>query len=715
MARRKRGRGGVEQFKATYFTECSERLETMERVLQELGEGADEPLERFNELFRAVHSIKGGAGAFGLEAIVALTHTFETLLDRLRGGDLEAGASVLDVLVLASDALAHLVEMERDGGKPDPGRVADAAAALEKTLSGEAVATETKGAPRRQEQQASPPGPRTVRIRFEPNPDLFRSANDPILIARELRTLGELEIRPDVAHLPSLDEMDPNQCYMAWDYALSTDRPESDIREVFEFVEDDCRLEIVDEGVAPNAEPEARQKAEAPAPSLPAEKPAPKPAPPAIPTPPAAAPPAMQDPNAKSGLPAAATTSIRVDLGRVDSLVNMVGELVITQSVLEQHLGDIHIEDDATVQGLEAITTHIRELQENVMAIRMQPVQSVFVRIPRLVRELSRSLGKKARLVTTGEQTEVDKTIVEQLSDPLTHMIRNALDHGIETPEERLRQGKPEEATVHLAAAHRSGRITIEVSDDGRGIDKEVVHQRAIERGLIDPDVPLRDEEIYDLIFAPGFSTAAAVTDVSGRGVGMDVVRRSIQSIGGRVIVESQLGRGSRFVMSLPLTLAVMDGMIVRVGAERYVLPLGCIIESASPTAEALSEIAGRERLIMFRGEYVPLVFLHRLFSVACAVDEPEGALVVYVETDTGAVIGIVVDEVLEQRQVVIKSLEENFRPVPGVSAATILGDGQVALILEVNALFAMYKAQGRVSLLGSPNPASPQIGDLSP
>ncbi|MDP6623828.1 MAG: chemotaxis protein CheA [Alphaproteobacteria bacterium] len=338
----------------------------------------------------------------------------------------------------------------------------------------------------------------------------------------------------------------------------------------------------------------------------------------------------------------------------------------------------------------------MRELQADVMAIRMQPVQSVFARIPRLVREVSRELGKSVTLVIEGEATEIDKTVIEKLADPLTHLIRNAIDHGIEPPDERRALDKPETATIHLMAAHRSGRITVEIIDDGRGIDHDKVLQKATAQGLVAVGASPANDEVLDLIFAPGFSTAQEVTNVSGRGVGLDVVRRTIQEIGGRVVVESEAGRGTRFLLSLPLTLAVMDGMVVRVGSEQYVLPLGCIIESVRPDEDGISMIAEREMLVPFREDYVPLMPLYRLFGIAGAVEDPRRGLVVFVETDTGAVVGLIVDELVGQRQVVIKSLDENFRAIDGISAATILGDGQVALILEVNSLHGMYRALDR-------------------
>ena len=348
----------------------------------------------------------------------------------------------------------------------------------------------------------------------------------------------------------------------------------------------------------------------------------------------------------------------------------------------------------------------MRDLQESVMAVRMQPVRTVFARMPRLVRELSRKLNKKVKLTLKGQDTEVDKTIIELLSDPLTHMIRNSLDHGIESPQDRVAAGKPEEAEVVLAADQRSGRIIIEISDDGAGINRERVLAKAAENGLVESGAELLPEEIDDLIFAPGFSTAVEVTDVSGRGVGMDVVRRSIQELGGRVTVISDPGKGARFIMALPLTLAVMDGMIVRVGSEKYILPLACIVESLKASEGAIQTVMDQGRYILHRGEYVPLISLADVFNVGREGTQGRDELIVFVETGMGKMLGLVVDALLGQRQVVIKSLEENFLRIEGVSAATILGDGRVALILDVESIEDMiepisrnrHSATGRVA-----------------
>jgi len=336
------------------------------------------------------------------------------------------------------------------------------------------------------------------------------------------------------------------------------------------------------------------------------------------------------------------------------------------------------------IQGIEALAQSARELQESVMAIRAQPVKSVFARMPRVVRDLAATLGKEVRIVTSGEMTEIDKTVIEQLNDPLTHMIRNALDHGIEAPDLRAAAGKPRQGTIHLSAAQRSGRIIIEVSDDGNGINREKVLAKAQDRGLVAAGAALSDEEIDNLIFLPAFSTADKVSNISGRGVGMDVVKRNVQSLGGRISVQSRFGSGSRFVLSLPLTLAVLDGMVASVGRETYVIPLTAIIESLRPQPADIHKVVGRGDVLALRGEYVPLLPLHRCFAVADAIDDPCRGIVIIVQSESAGRIGVMVDELLGQQQVVVKSLETNYEAVDGIGGATILGNGRVALILDI-------------------------------
>ena len=382
-----------------------------------------------------------------------------------------------------------------------------------------------------------------------------------------------------------------------------------------------------------------------------------------------------------------AVTTIRVDLDRVDRLVNMVGEIVITQAMVSQRVDESVAESNPDlVLGLELLFQHTRSLQDSVMAIRAQPVRSVFARMPRLVRDLSAQTGKKIRLEMSGEGTEIDKTVIEQLNDPLTHMIRNAADHGIERPEDRKAAGKPVEGTILLSAEQRGGRIIIQISDDGKGVDRERVREKAIEKELIAPDANMTDEEIDNLIFLPGFSTAETISNISGRGVGMDVVRQNIQKLGGRVTIKSEPGRGSSVVLTLPLTLAVLDGMIVRVGAESFIIPLTNIVESISPQASDVYPVPGSGDVLKIRGDYVKLIHLQKIFNTASSADS-SGSLVILVEVEGADLVGFVVDEIVGQQQVMIKSLEENFDSVPGIAGATILGDGNVALILDPTAI----------------------------
>ncbi|HUA51936.1 MAG TPA: chemotaxis protein CheA [Candidatus Sulfotelmatobacter sp.] len=675
----------LEQFKKTYFEECSDLLSSAETKLISLGEGAAGP-DDLNAIFRAVHSIKGGAGAFGFEALVRFAHGFETALDALRNGDLELDRRSHDLVLRGFDMLSDLVRNSRDGTPPDQARAAAIATELDR-WRGAAAAPSADPSTALIAAGTAPAGTlRRIVIRFRPTPDLLRKANEPLLLVRELKSLGRLEVIVDRSHLPSLDALDVEAAYLAWTFILETTADDSAVRDVFEFVTDDAQIEFESEIIADApADPAERRAAGAGSlvPSAANASPT---------TTPSAAPVERRQGDRRSGERA---SSIRVDIDRIDRLVNMVGEIVITQAMLSQQVGQLHLDNyTGLAQGLEQMAQHTRELQESVMSIRAQPVKSVFARMPRLVRELATSLGKDVRLEMVGEATEVDKTVIEQLSDPLVHMVRNAIDHGIEMPDARIAKGKPPEGTIILSAEHRSGRIVIEVADDGAGINRERVRQKCIERGLISADQVLDNDEIDNLIFAPGLSTADQVSNISGRGVGMDVVKRNIQELGGRVHIRSTPGQGSCFTLSLPLTLAVLDGMVLRVGADRYVLPLTNIIESLRPQPAAVTSLVNRGDVLMIRGEYVELIYVHGLFSIPDAVTDATRGLVVLVEAEGGEKVGLVVDEILGQQQVVIKSLETNYRQIDGISAATILGDGRVALILDVSGI--RQSAQGR-------------------
>ncbi|PTW55054.1 two-component system chemotaxis sensor kinase CheA [Breoghania corrubedonensis] len=684
------------QFRQTFFEECAELLSALEEHLADLQERAGDT-EELNAIFRAVHSIKAGAGAFNFTRLVSFSHTYETLLDALRDGQVHQSEAVTAALVRAADVLATLVEAAQEGRElaADFGEAegAELAALLQQAGLARHTDTPAPDAVSAVTDDTSAKSASTrYSIRFAPFPELFRHANEPLLLIRELMRLGDVAVTCDTSRLPNLGALEPEDAYLAWDIEIETDRPLADLREVFEFVDEDCDLVIAPEAHLPVAEPIDDE--ESGTATMPAE------ATQTVPHPHLATTSQLPASTAETGgagqaavnQKSAGVTSIRVDLARVDRLVNVVGELIIAQSMLVQqsHSDAGDTPQLTTTQGFDEIATLTRELQECVMAIRMQPVKSVFARMPRMVRDISAKLGKKVRLVTAGEQTEVDKTVIEELADPLTHMIRNAVDHGIEPPEVRLADGKPEQGTVRLTASHAGGNIRIELTDDGAGISREKLFAKAVEKGLIAPDAKISDEEIDDLIFAPGFSTAAAVSDVSGRGVGMDVVRRNIVNLGGRIAMRSEAGKGTRFTLSIPLTLAVLDGMLVAVGREKYILPLTSIVESFKPDPAHVRALTGGGEVVFIRGEYIRLIHLSRIFGVSEAIPNAWDGLVVLVESTNNNKIGIVVDELIGQQQVVIKSLHDNFEPIPGISGATILGDGRVSLILDVEQLRRM-------------------------
>ncbi len=741
-----------EAIKVTFFQECSELLGDLEANLLALETGQGDA-ETINAVFRAVHSVKGGAGAFGLEDLVRFAHVFETLMDELRSGRKECDDVTVKTLLRASDVLAdHIAAAQGTGAPVDAARSAGLVAELEVLTHGvaapvvpasvAAVIEEDDfgftpltldladfGAPAELPSLDLPPldlpdlatpsaAAPTVgwRIVFRPHPRLYASANDVSLLLRELARLGPTSVELDDSGLPMLDALDAEDAHLIWTITLSGDAPEAAVRDVFDFVEMDCDLSItalgqaalsVEAGLPPlpvvDAAPaeaefdiaallaKAAAPVEAPAPVAAAPAPvaapiaaAPKPVAPAAPAP-APAPALAAAPVAPA---AVAPVTIRVDLDRVDRLINVVGELVIQQAMLAQRVMESGLARSSDIAlGLEDLELLTRDIQDSVMAIRAQPVKSVFQRMPRLVREVAEMTGKRVRLVTSGEDTEVDKTVVERLAEPITHMLRNAIDHGLESPEEREAAGKPAEGTVRLAALHRSGRIVIEIADDGKGINRPRVRGIAVDRGLIAEDAVLTDDEVDNLIFLPGFSTAETVTDVSGRGVGMDVVKRSIQALGGRISISSVPGKGSTFTLSLPLTLAVLDGMVVGAAEQTLVAPLSAIVESLTPRVEDIHYVGGHDAVIRFREEFVPLVDVGRVMGFRDDATPLSGGVVMIVETEAGSRAALLVDAINGQRQVVIKSLETHYRHVDGVSAATILGDGSVALILDIDAL----------------------------
>ena len=745
----------LDDFKATYFDECSELLTELEEQFTAI-EGGDHASDRLNAVFRAIHSIKGGGGAFGFTGLVAFAHAYETLLDKVRDGQVPMSADVAALCLRANDIVADFVTAARAGTELPPdygadergrfdalcaGEDDDSGAPMEEfdiefvpvmvnldgkrggTPAGAAEAMEPSGTATSDTFAAAPlTGADNVwEIRFRPHSELYARANDPLLLFRELASLGELSMRAVFDEVPVLADFEPFGVYCAWELSLvSPTATEATIREVFEFVEGNCDLEVVrlDAGVsagpAPADAPETWVAASAdlmpepPAlelvaedglPSLAdlaeAEKASASARQPFIPIrsePMTPRPPTAEQPAAATNGDAEAerrngVQSIRVDLDKVDRVVNMVGELVITQSMLTQQMDDnLRQKYQELVRGLEVLAQTTRGLQDSVMAIRAQPVKSVFSRMPRLVRELAAKTGKKIRLETIGENTEIDKTVIEQLSDPLTHMIRNSSDHGIETPERRLAAGKGETGVIRLSAEQAGGNILIVVEDDGAGINRDKVLQVARNRGIVGAEEQLSDEQIDQLIFAPGFSTADTVSDISGRGVGMDVVLSNIKKIGGSVHVRSWAGRGTRMTLRLPLTLAVLDVMLVRVSHNPYVIPLSSIVETMQCARASFERVPSGGKVLQVRGEYVQVIDLCDRFEMPTSVDE-KNRFVVLCEAEGSVKIALVVDDIIGQQQVVIKSLEENFESIEGIAGGTILGDGNVALIVDVQGL----------------------------
>jgi len=643
----------MQRFHATFFEESREGLEAMEAGLLRLEQGDRDP-ELINSIFRAAHSIKGGAATFGFDAVAALTHVLETLLDELRAGKRAVTGAAIDAMLASVDVLRALL------GEAETGRPADpqASQAVQARLNAVLAGTEAPApvAVKADVPQVEPTG---WRIGFTPAPSLFMSGNDPLRIIRELDRLGPLEVALRAERLPGFEQLDPLEAYLAWDLGLLGPVPRAAVDEAFAWVEDDCKLDvqpILPEVAAPAAAPE--------------------PVIAAVDTPAA--------PTAGGNTPDAAESSIRVSTDKIDGLINLVGELVITQAMLKQVSVNLDPElAERLFEGLDLLERNTRDLQEAVIGVRMLPVDAVFRRFPRLVRDLSARLGKQVRLRTVGEGTELDKGLIEKIGDPLVHLVRNSIDHGLEAPDARVAAGKDGTGTITLAASHQGGHIVIEVTDDGRGLDRERILAKALERGLPVPEKPT-DAQVWDLIFQPGFSTAEAVTDLSGRGVGMDVVRRNIQALGGEVQLESTLGRGTRVVIRLPLTLAILDGMTVSVGDQTLILPLSHVIEALQPRAEDVRSMVGDGRVLRVRGDYLPLVSLNEYYRYGH--ERRDDALVVVVEGD-GQKLALEVDELLGQQQVVVKNLENNYRRVDGVSGATILGDGRVALIVDVGGL----------------------------
>lgn len=661
--------------RAIFFEEAEELLVALDEGLRQM-ESGDSGNDVINAVFRAVHSIKGGAAAFALHDLVAFAHSFESLLDELRTGARRPDPDCIATLLEAADHLADLVAGEQTGVPVDPARIGFALDRLKAfgPDSPNQIRVELPfdpvplapfdPLPLTLAPLPPPAEPTSYTLRFHPRADTLRMGHDPALLLRDLAELGAVEASVDPTALPDPTAFDPSRSYLCWTITLLTDRPEADIRALFDFIALEQDLDL--------------------APALAA------PAPPAVltplPEPPIAPPPpvARATPPEPPRDPQTQKPTLRVDVERVDRLVNVAGELVIHNAMLTDAINRRPAADPHEVaRSLDQLRQLSRMIQDSAMAIRAQPVKPLFDRMHRILREAAASTGKKARLELLGEATEVDRTIIERLADPLTHMVRNAVDHGIEPPERRRAAGKPDTGTVRIEAQHRSGRILIVISDDGGGIDRPRVQQIAIDRDLIPATADLSPTDIDSLLFLPGFSTARTVSALSGRGVGMDVVRSAILALGGRIGISSTPGQGTSLRISLPLTLAVMDGMVIRAGGQPLVLPLSSIVETLSLDGAALHPLGDGGRLVELRGQCLPILSVAAALGLPQGTAPPEEQVIIVVEREDKSRIALIVDAIDDQRQIVIKSLDENYGHIPGIAAATVLGDGAVALIVD--------------------------------
>ncbi|OSZ67233.1 chemotaxis protein CheA [Hydrogenophaga sp. IBVHS2] len=709
------------QFYAIFFEEAGENLDQMEQMLLAVDVNAADD-EELNAIFRCAHSIKGGAATFGFADVAELTHQMESLLDKLRRHELKPTAAMVDVLLESSDALRGLLGRHQTGGGEGPSNQELVARIYALANGGDAALPPELPAPPVTPVVAPAPVVQAV-AELVTDPALSapltpagmpaaRPSQGERQLDIQIGPLSSLSLADGIAELfrdiPGLGQIERESVQGGTHrtFHVRTSASDADLMDLFTFHvgKDQIRIDAAG-GTAPVAPAAAAAPADfgffEGAPGVPASAQAPAGAPATVPDAAGSAPKAADTaPSAGSTAAAAAakpdnrtgaaagleSTTLRVSVSKVDQLINLVGELVITQAMLAQKSRDLEPSvNQALLAGLADLDRNTRDLQEAVMSIRMIPMSVVFNRFPRMLRDLASKLGKKVELVTHGEATELDKGLVEKITDPLTHLIRNSCDHGIELPADRRAKGKNETGTITLSATHQGGSILIEVRDDGRGLSREKLLTKAREKGIDAPD-SMSDAEVWGLIFAPGFSTAAEVTDVSGRGVGMDVVKKNITALGGTVEIDSAEGYGMRVSVRLPLTLAIMDGMSVRVSEEVYILPLASVIESFQIKPADINTVAQGARVVKVREEYMPVIELEQVFHVPRFEHNGNSPIMVVVEAD-GSRVALMVDELLGQQQVVIKNLESNYRKVPNVSGATILGDGKVALILDTSGL----------------------------
>ena len=683
----------MEQFRSAFFTEATEHLANMESGLLQL-EHAPDDLDLLNSIFRGAHTIKGAAGTFGFPDVAHFTHDLENVLDQMREGSVQPNADLIEVLLRNVDTLGTLLECAKTGDAPP-----DCVSRVQQQLKGLLTLKPDDVPVKANISSAAGRSVRSYRVRFVPDRELFLQGSEPLLLLRELADLGEItETQVNTSALPPLAEMNPEICYLSWTLLLHTNVSQREIQDVFGFVSDTSLVEIVhvsqeisatvddldhkttmsianESDIATSTasivatsgvdarlvvdEAERRNESERRVSSR-----------------------RVNDRSVEQ-------ETVRVDCHRLDNLINVIGELVISGAMVEMEFAEWQKQSGHESQSLAHLSKTVRDLQELSLSLRMVPIAVTFQKMTRIVHDLARQLGKQILFETEGEETELDKTVVDQIGDPLMHMVRNAADHGIETPDERIAAGKPAEGQITLRAFHQGGNIYIELKDDGRGLDRQVIRSKAIERQLIREEDNLSNQEIDNLIFVPGFSTAKQITDVSGRGVGMDVVRRNVEALQGSVSIQSEMGRGSTVTIRLPLTLAIMDGLSIGLSDDVYILPLLSVVESFRPEPQEIKRVATKGEVVVVRGEIVPLLRVYRLLNVAARVTEPSEGIVVIVENQ-GKKCALLVDELLGQSQVVIKNLETNFHKVAGIAGATILGDGRVAMILDIFGLMRL-------------------------